>query len=96
MCVPLRETGGDKFDYWQIQLYSKEEGSGNFRGRKKMRLKATYILAILLSIFSVLIISCSQQNTRWKGTMEEVDGVTIVKIPLDFFPRTWKNKNSTP
>jgi len=40
----------------------------------------------------VLIISCSQQNTKWKGTMEEVDGVTIVKIPLGFFPRTWKNK----
>lgn len=48
-----------------------------------MRLKAIFTLGILLPVFSALIISCSQQNTKWRGTIEEVDGVTIVKNPKE-------------
>ncbi len=31
----------------------------------------------------ILFISCSQQKTEWKGTIEEVDGVTVVKNPKE-------------
>ena len=36
---------------------------------------------ITLSIISSFV-SCNQQKSRWKGTFEEVDGVTIVRNPI--------------
>lgn len=48
-----------------------------------MRQKTTSVLGILLLIFSILLISCSQQKTGWKGTIEEIDGVTVVKNPIE-------------
>lgn len=47
-----------------------------------MRQKTTSVLGILLLIFSILLISCSRQKTGWKGTIEEIDGVTVVKNPI--------------
>jgi len=48
-----------------------------------MRQKTTSVLGILLLIFSILLISCSRQKTGWKGTIEEIDGVTVVKNPKE-------------
>jgi len=40
------------------------------------------IIYIVLSISAFLIlVSCQKQKAEWKGTIEEVDGVTIVKNP---------------
>ncbi len=38
---------------------------------------------ILLFIPSILFFSCSQQKSEWEGTIEEVDGVTVVKNPKE-------------
>lgn len=39
-------------------------------------------LLTLICIFS-LFLCCSSQKTEWRGTIEEVDGVTVVKNPLE-------------
>ena len=39
-------------------------------------------IAIFLSALMMLV-SCQQQKAEWKGTIEEVDGVTIVKNPKE-------------
>ena len=46
-------------------------------------MKSKYSSAVLL--FSVLIMtsSCAQNQAEWKGTIEEKDGVIIVKNPLE-------------
>lgn len=36
---------------------------------------------ILILIFSLLILSCSNKITGWKGTIEEEDGVIVVNNP---------------
>jgi len=48
-----------------------------------MRLKTTLALALLLSSLLLLLFSCSRQKTGWKGTKEEINGVTVVKNPLE-------------
>lgn len=48
-----------------------------------MRIKATEILTILLLATSMLLMSCSQQKAEWKGTVEEVDGITVVNNPKE-------------
>lgn len=48
-----------------------------------MRLKTVLVLGILLAIFSMLLISCCRQKTGWEGTIEEIDGVTVVKNPKE-------------
>jgi hypothetical protein len=35
------------------------------------------------SLFIVLFVSCGQQGAKWKGRIEEVDGVTVVKNPKE-------------
>jgi len=44
----------------------------------------TRILSITAITFSILILfsACRQQKSPWQGTIEEVDGVTIVKNPM--------------
>lgn len=42
-----------------------------------------HLFFILILGFLFLLISCHQQKTIWKGTIEESDGVTIVKNPKD-------------
>ena len=31
----------------------------------------------------MIVLSCGQQKTNWQGTIEEVDGVTVVKNPIE-------------
>lgn len=45
-----------------------------------MNVRKICISFVILSII-VSIISCSSQKTEWKGTIEEVDGTTVVKNP---------------
>ena len=37
-------------------------------------------IALFLSVI-ILLVSCEKQKAEWKGIVEEVDGVTIVKNP---------------
>jgi len=39
-------------------------------------------IVLFLSVFMILV-SCQKQNVEWKGTIEEADGVTIVKNPKE-------------
>jgi len=39
------------------------------------------VFACLLILLPVVIVSCRKQRAEWKGTVEEVDGVTVVKNP---------------
>ena len=41
-----------------------------------------YSIILFLSVF-IIIVSCRQQKLEWKGTIEEVDGVTVVKNPIE-------------
>jgi len=43
--------------------------------------KLKLILTLLCSFLVFSILSCKQENTEWRGTIEEVDGVTFVKNP---------------
>ncbi len=45
-----------------------------------MKLYKILVLTIILSIISF---SCNQQKTKWQGTIKEVNGVTIVKNPIE-------------
>lgn len=40
-------------------------------------------MSLLIIVLSSLLLSCSQQKTKWKGTIEEADGVTVVKNPRE-------------
>jgi len=46
-------------------------------------MRAKTILTILLISALTVSSSCSQQKTEWKGTIEERDGVVIVKNPRE-------------
>ena len=44
------------------------------------------IISIVLSISAlVMLVSCQQQKAEWKGSIEEVDGVTVVKNPKESY-----------
>lgn len=48
-----------------------------------MRNKAIIVsIVFILSLF-IFIVSCRQQKSTWKGTIEEVNGVTVVKNPKE-------------
>jgi len=47
----------------------------------KSKIKVVLIV-IFLSVF-MMIISCQKKQAEWKGTIEEVDGVTVVKNPKE-------------
>jgi len=59
--------------------------SGLIKCRREGYMKnKTFIFSIILFLFAFIIfISCRQQKTEWKGTIEEVDGVTVVKNPKE-------------
>ncbi len=48
-----------------------------------MKCKTKTVSAVLFLLILIMTISCSQQKTEWKGTIEEVNGVTIVKNPKE-------------
>jgi hypothetical protein len=43
---------------------------------------ATFFIALFLSA-SLMLVSCGKQKTEWKGTIEEENGVIVVKNPKD-------------
>ena len=44
----------------------------------------TKVVSIIISIsIFMMLVSCQKQKAEWKGTIEEVDGVTIVKNPKE-------------
>ena len=47
----------------------------------KNRIKLIPII-LFLSVL-IILVSCGKQKAEWKGTIEEVDGVTIVKNPKE-------------
>lgn len=49
----------------------------------KMRRTALPIPAILAIIPLIWFASCSQQKAAWKGTIQEIDGVTVVQNPKE-------------
>ncbi len=53
------------------------------KGRDKMKSK-TKVISIILSIsVLMMLVSCQKQKAEWKGKIEEVDGVTVVKNPKE-------------
>jgi len=48
-----------------------------------MKIKAILISFVVFFSVLILTISCSQKNTKWKGTIEKIDGVTIIKNPKE-------------
>ncbi|MCJ7582075.1 MAG: hypothetical protein MUP98_16305, partial [Candidatus Aminicenantes bacterium] len=42
-------------------------------------MKSKFILAILFITLFILTLSCTQKNMEWKGTIEEENGVTVIK-----------------
>ena len=44
----------------------------------------TKVISIFLSISAlILLVSCHQQKAEWKGTVEEENGITVVKSPIE-------------
>ena len=48
----------------------------------QMRLGSFCKLAFIISL-TFLVFSCNQQETEWQGTIEEVEGVTVVRNPVE-------------
>lgn len=48
-----------------------------------MKNKIFFYLIFLLILVSSILMSCRKPEPEWKGTMEEVDGVTVVKNPIE-------------
>jgi len=57
---------------------------------EKMKNKAIFFSLVPFLSALMILQSCQQQKSKWKGTIEEVDGVTVVKIPLEFQPQAFK------
>ena len=52
-------------------------------GKFQESLVKKHIYFIIFITFLFLLVSCNQNKTEWKGTIMEVDGVTIVKNPKE-------------
>ena len=48
-----------------------------------MKSKAKVIKIVLSISVLMMLVSCQQQKAEWKGTIENVDGVTIIKNPKE-------------
>ena len=48
-----------------------------------MKSKIAVFSIVLFFSTSILLVSCGKQKTEWKGTIEEVDGVTVIKNPKE-------------
>jgi len=49
---------------------------------KMKNAKFIFSITLFLSVF-LIIVSCGKQKAAWKGTIEEIDGVTVVKNPKE-------------
>ena len=47
---------------------------------RKIKSNTIYI-SFVIPLLIISLMSCNQQKTEWQGTIEEVDGVTVVKNP---------------
>ena len=45
------------------------------------KMKSRRISIILIFLFLIFSLSCNKQGTEWKGSIQKVDGVTVVKNP---------------
>jgi hypothetical protein len=43
----------------------------------------TFFLVVLVFTTSILMTACGQEETEWKGSIEEVDGIVIVRNPIE-------------
>ena len=50
-----------------------------------MKNKTKFISIVLFLPVVTILVSCQQQKAEWKGTIEEVDGVTVVKNPKESY-----------
>jgi len=48
-----------------------------------MKNKTKVILIVLFLSVILMLVSCKKQETGWKGTIEKVDGVTVVRNPKE-------------
>jgi len=48
-----------------------------------MKTKTKVVLIVLFLSISIMLVSCQKQKAGWKGTIEEVNGVTVVKNPKE-------------
>jgi hypothetical protein len=48
-----------------------------------MKNKTIVIIIALFGSVVMLLVSCGKQSNGWKGTIEEVDGITVVKNPRE-------------
>ncbi len=48
-----------------------------------MRNKPNIIPIVLFLSVIMLLVSCQKQKTEWKGTIEEVDGIKVIKNPKE-------------
>jgi hypothetical protein len=46
-----------------------------------MKTKITYFVVVSFIAASMILVGCGQQKDKWKGTIEEQEGVTVVKNP---------------
>jgi len=49
----------------------------------KMKSNIKVFSIVLFLSFFMMLVSCGKQEAEWKGTIEEVDGVTVVKNPKE-------------
>jgi len=60
-----------------------------------MKRKTKTVSIILLFSAFMMLVSCVKQKTEWKGIIEEVDGVTVVKNPKEGLWDSKENANVT-
>jgi len=48
-----------------------------------MKTKVAFNVILFFIAASMMLVSCGQQKAQWKGTIEEKDGVTVVKNPAE-------------
>jgi len=48
-----------------------------------MKTKIKFVFAFFLLYSFMISVACKKQKAEWKGTIEEVNGVTVVKNPKE-------------
>ncbi|MGB2843608.1 MAG: hypothetical protein WBC02_01995 [Candidatus Aminicenantaceae bacterium] len=48
-----------------------------------MKIKIKFVLAVFLLFSFIILVFCNKQKTEWKGTIEEENGIMVVKNPKE-------------
>ncbi len=48
-----------------------------------IKIRALFYIAIMLTSILILSVSCIEQKSKWQGTIEELDRVTLYKNPKE-------------